>query len=56
MQRVECTACGSEIEIPDDVLDGEIVSCPTCGLRYVVHLGVGLKLEEFKGEVEDYGE
>jgi len=56
MQKLECTTCGSELEIPDDVLDGEIISCPTCGSRYVIHLEGGIRLEEFKGEVEDYGE
>ena len=53
-----CKTCGSEIEIPSDVLDGEIISCPTCGVRYVIKIkGEGnIELEEFKGEVEDYGE
>jgi len=54
---VVCQTCGSEIELPEDVMDGEISSCPTCGTRYVVRLNEGkITLEEFRGEVEDYGE
>ncbi|MEL9990280.1 MAG: lysine biosynthesis protein [Thermoproteus sp.] len=54
---VICKVCGGEIELPDDVMDGEITSCPTCGTRYIVRLKDGkVELEEFKGDVEDYGE
>jgi len=52
-----CKVCGSEIELPEDVMDGEITSCPTCGTRYIVRLKEGkAELEEFKGDVEDYGQ
>lgn len=54
---VACTACGAEFDLPHDVMDGEIASCPTCGARYIVRLKGGrASLEEFKGDVEDYGE
>jgi len=54
---VTCQVCGTEFELPDDVMDGEIVSCPTCGARYIARIKEGsVKLEEFKGDVEDYGE
>lgn len=54
---VQCTVCGTEFDLPEDVLDGEIVSCPTCGARFIVRLkGGSATLEEFKGDVEDYGE
>ena len=56
-QKFACQVCGAEIEVPSDVVDGEIVSCPSCGTRYVVRLVNGtITLEEFKGDVEDYGE
>jgi lysine biosynthesis protein LysW len=54
---VQCKVCGTEFELPEDVMDGEIASCPTCGARYIVTLkGGSATLEEFKGDVEDYGE
>ncbi|MEM0485160.1 MAG: lysine biosynthesis protein, partial [Pyrobaculum sp.] len=54
---VQCKVCGTEFELPEDVMDGEIASCPTCGARYIVRLkGGSVTLEEFKGDVEDYGE
>ena len=56
-QKLVCSVCGSDIEVPSDVVDGEIMSCPSCGTRYIVKLVNGaVTLEEFKGDVEDYGE
>ena len=56
--KTQCKICGSEIEVPNDVLNGEIISCPMCGIRYVIKIKEegSIELEEFKGEVEDYGE
>jgi alpha-aminoadipate carrier protein LysW len=54
---VQCSACGSSFEVPNDVLDGEITSCPNCGMRYIVKLRNGaVTLEEFRGDIEDFGE
>ncbi len=45
------------MDVPSDVMDGEIVSCPSCGTKYIVRINNGqMLLEEFKGDVEDYGE
>ena len=41
---MNCPECDAELEIPGDVISGEIVSCPECGMDYEV------KLRE-KGEV-----
>lgn len=55
--KVVCKVCGTEFEVPSDVMDGELTSCPTCGTKYVIKLTKeGITLEEFKGDVEDYGE
>lgn len=55
--KVVCKVCGTEFDLPEDVMDGEITSCPTCGTRYIVRLKDGkAELEEFRGDVEDYGE
>ena len=54
---VQCNVCGANFELPSDVMDGEITSCPNCGMRYIVRLTNGAAvLEEFRGDVEDYGE
>lgn len=56
--KAKCKECGADIEIPEDALPGEIVSCPDCGLEYeVVSIQgekVELKLAEEIGE--DWGE
>jgi len=54
---LECHECGGKIKIPDDVLEGEIFSCPDCGMEYEVYINNGkieLKLAEIEGE--DWGE
>ena len=28
--------CGGSLQVPDDVIKGEIVSCPDCGVEYEV--------------------
>jgi len=56
-QKLVCQVCGADIDVPSDVVDCEIVSCPSCGTRYIVKLVNGaVTLEEFRNDVEDYGE
>jgi len=31
MAKVNCIECDAEIPIPDDSMQGEIVTCPDCG-------------------------
>ncbi len=54
----KCPECDAELEIPDDVISGEIVSCPDCGMDYEVKLTeqgeVILTPAEIEGE--DWGE
>ena len=56
--NLKCPECDGEIEIPSDVISGEIVSCPDCGMDYEVVLtedgGIELKPAEIEGE--DWGE
>ena len=56
--KVKCSECEGEISVPDDVLVGEIVSCPDCGLDFEVTSigpnGLELKAAEMVGE--DWGE
>ena len=58
MTRIDCTDRGGIIEIPEDVLTGEILSCPDCGLDYVVEEdGTGLLvIKELTIDGEDWGE
>ncbi len=51
-----CPVCGGEVEVPDDVLDGEIIE-HDCGAMLVVRVeDGGVKLEELRGVEEDWGE
>jgi len=38
MSREKCIDCEAMIEVPDDAVDGEIVTCSDCGLDLEVHL------------------
>lgn len=54
----ECEMCGGNVNIPSDVIEGEIVSCSDCGLDFEIRTvgssSVQLKTaEEIK---EDWGE
>jgi len=55
---MNCVDCGAGIEIPEDVIQGEIISCPDCGLDFVIvkdESGL-LSLQELMIEGEDWGE
>ena len=55
---MECVDCKAFIEVPEDAVLGEIVSCPDCGLDYVVEEDESgkLVLKELEIEGEDWGE
>lgn len=55
--KTACLECGGAVLIPDDVMQGEIVSCPDCGAEFEVKIGSGVatlapapKIEEDWGE------
>lgn len=56
--KAACPECAAEFEIPNDVVIGEIVSCPDCGLELEVNeINAGkaaLKIVQVEGE--DWGE
>jgi alpha-aminoadipate carrier protein LysW len=56
--KTVCETCGGEIEVPNDAIKGEIVSCPDCGTEFEVieikNGAVSLKSAEEIGE--DWGE
>jgi len=47
-----------EVDVPDDAMVGEIVSCPDCGLELEVKSVEGgkVELEKLSIEKEDWGE
>jgi alpha-aminoadipate carrier protein LysW len=53
-----CIDCGGYLELPEDSLKGEIISCPDCGVDYVLVEGNSglLSLQILTIEGEDWGE
>jgi lysine biosynthesis protein LysW len=53
-----CTECGSEVKVDNNVVDGEVLSCPVCGLDHVVKVDASgnIFLKELAIEGEDWGE
>lgn len=56
--KAKCPECDAEIEVPDDAIQGEIVSCPDCGLDLEVRFDEkgSLSLRPAEVEGEDWGE
>ncbi|MEM4575924.1 MAG: alpha-aminoadipate/glutamate carrier protein LysW/ArgW [Candidatus Nezhaarchaeales archaeon] len=55
--KLKCPDCEGEINVPDDAISGEIVSCPDCGQEYEVYFENGqLKLKQAETVKEDWGE
>ena len=57
MSLGKCVDCEAQIEIPDDSVDGEIVSCQDCGLDFEVTVTPqGRSIKPVVIEKEDWGE
>jgi len=58
VEKARCPDCDEELEIPEDVLQGEILTCPSCGLELEVKQiqGENVELSELGIEGEDWGE
>lgn len=55
--EVKCPECDADLEIPTDVISGEILSCPDCGMDYELILtGDDVTLTPAEIEGEDWGE
>ena len=53
----KCPECDAEIKIPDDSMEGEIVSCPDCGVSYqLMKLENGYDSKPAQAVGEDWGE
>jgi len=55
---MKCPECDADLEVPDDVISGEIVSCQDCGMDYEVIMKEDGKVEFRPAEIEgeDWGE
>lgn len=57
MAKVRCLECDRDLNIPDDAVDGEIITCPDCGANYeVMHTSKGIELKQAESVGEDWGE
>ncbi len=55
---MKCPECEGDMTIPEDAIQGEIVTCPDCGVSFEVHVkGAGsFELKPAQIEGEDWGE
>ncbi len=55
---LKCPECEGEIAIPKDAIEGEIVTCPDCGVSFELHKtgGDSFELRPAQVEGEDWGE
>jgi alpha-aminoadipate carrier protein LysW len=56
MLQTECVECGAVIEVPEDVMQGEIIACGDCGTELEVVEVEPLTLDLAPVEMEDWGE
>ena len=58
MSFEKCADCDAQVAVPDDAVNGEIVSCPDCGLDFEVVVGPqgGRSIKPVVIEKEDWGE
>ncbi|HEX3051464.1 MAG TPA: lysine biosynthesis protein LysW [Aggregatilineaceae bacterium] len=56
MAQAECSECGAVLDVPADVMQGEILACSDCGAELEVVSVEPLALEPAPIEMEDWGE
>lgn len=56
--KTQCQECGAEINVPDDMMIGEILTCPDCGGDFELASKSEAKLELKPAETvgEDWGQ
>jgi alpha-aminoadipate/glutamate carrier protein LysW len=58
LREMNCSECSGELTIPNDAIDGEIVTCGDCGTSFELDIDsegvINLKTAESVGE--DWGE
>ena len=57
MSFEKCVDCDAQVTVPDDAVNGEIVTCPDCGLDFEVVAGSQSRtIKPVVIEKEDWGE
>ncbi len=55
--KVKCPECDADINVPDDAVKGEIITCPDCGANYeIAEINDEVKIVEAESVGEDWGE
>jgi len=55
--KAKCLECDVDLDIPEDVITGEIISCPDCGMDFEAYISEGvIELKPAEIEGEDWGE
>tara|TARA_B100001750_G_scaffold179706_1_gene148076 strand:+ start:429 stop:662 length:234 start_codon:yes stop_codon:yes gene_type:complete len=55
-KMIKCKECGSEIVLPNDVVENEIIDCEACGIELEVVSLKPLEVDLAPEEQEDWGE
>ena len=56
-KMTNCPECDANITIPNDAVEGEIVTCPDCGASYeLVKVSEGFELKPAQTVGEDWGQ
>jgi len=55
-QKKECPICSAMIPLSDDVVRGELIICPECGMELEVISVTPVILNEAPQEAEDWGQ
>ena len=53
---MKCIECGTDVVLPDDVMENELIDCDSCGIELEVISLNPLKLDLAPEEQEDWGE
>ena len=52
----QCPVCDTEVELEQDTVEGELITCPDCGVELEVVNLDPVELAEAPQEEEDWGE
>ena len=53
----KCSECDADLNIPDDAVEGEIITCPDCGASFeLVKASEGFELKPAQTVGEDWGQ
>lgn len=56
VKTAECPVCGADVELPEGTVQGELITCPDCGVELEVISLDPPQVEEAPQEEEDWGE